>query len=648
MKWMAWFVVVLVSGGSPAVVQADEVLSVASEMKPVEPAKHKLARRPRSAAAGLGEAAVDFRLPTVDRVALAAEDAAADGPDKPLRIGVFRDLPAAPAPAKAKGGTGNWAVLPDGGQVWRLVVESAEAIGIRVHLGGVNTLPADSEITAYAANEPTQMRGPYSGENLSGRDDFWTGTVFSEKVTVECYLPPGADRAQAALTADRIAHIYRDPVAKAKVGDCHNDVACYPSWVSVGNGVAGIGTIGESGVLWCTGCLLNDQAPATFIDYFMTANHCVAKQSEADDTEFYWFYQTSTCGGSPPSLSSVTTTDGGATYLAGRTADAANDFSFLQLRRAAPGGTTYAGWSVATPSSSETLVGIHHPDGSYKRLSIANLDSSDANYWYVQWSSGVTEPGSSGSPLFNASKQFIGQLYGGESACNFQNGIDEYGRFSVSYPYIKQWLGSSALALSPVSRTHSPVAATAQRVAVSATKPWTATDNRSWITITSGSSGSGSGTLIYRLSANTGQASRSGTITFTGGGVTRTFAISQAAGDAYEPDDAYSAAKMIANGQTQARSIHAAGNKDWVKFTIGSSGARNVRLETAGTSGDTELRLYNSRLRRVAYDDDSGVGRFSKISLASLPRGTYYASIREYGNNGRIAAYTLRLRWTTP
>ena len=36
------------------------------------------------------------------------------------------------------------------------------------------------------------------------------------------------------------------------------------------------------------------------------------------------------------------------------------------------------------------------------------------------------------------------------------------------------------------------------------------------------------------------------------------------AADAYEPDDSAAAAKTIANGQTQVRNIHAAGNVDWV------------------------------------------------------------------------------------
>jgi hypothetical protein len=123
------------------------------------------------------------------------------------------------------------------------------------------------------------------------------------------------------------------------------------------------------------------------------------------------------------------------------------------------------------------------------------------------------------------------------------------------------------------------------------------------------------------------------------------------AADAFEPDNRAAAARTIANGRLQRRSLHRAGDVDWAKFTIGRRGARGIRIDTAGTSGDTRLWLYgpDRATRRAAYDDNSGPGLFSRIALDSLAPGTYWirvAAVAQCGAGGVIPAYTLRARWT--
>jgi len=62
-------------------------------------------------------------------------------------------------------------------------------------------------------------------------------------------------------------------------------------------------------------------------------------------------------------------------------------------------------------------------------------------------------------------------------------------------------------------------------VATDSTCAWTAASNAAWITVTSGSSGNGNGTVAYSVAANTGTTSRTGTLTIGG----RIFTITQAA-----------------------------------------------------------------------------------------------------------------------
>jgi hypothetical protein len=61
------------------------------------------------------------------------------------------------------------------------------------------------------------------------------------------------------------------------------------------------------------------------------------------------------------------------------------------------------------------------------------------------------------------------------------------------------------------------------RVTTSAGCAWTAASNASWITITSGASGSGNGTVQYSVAANTTGSRRTGTMTIAG----RTFTVKQ-------------------------------------------------------------------------------------------------------------------------
>jgi hypothetical protein len=125
--------------------------------------------------------------------------------------------------------------------------------------------------------------------------------------------------------------------------------------------------------------------------------------------------------------------------------------------------------------------------------------------------------------------------------------------------------------------------------------------------------------------------------------VSNVFAISAPAGDAYEPDDSAQTAKTIVKGETQARSIHAAGNPDWVKFVLGKKA--RVTLTTAGvTGGDTVIYLYKADgASLVTSNDNYKTGtKYSRIAGRSLAAGTFY--VRVIGkSNSTISAYTLSL-----
>jgi hypothetical protein len=64
-------------------------------------------------------------------------------------------------------------------------------------------------------------------------------------------------------------------------------------------------------------------------------------------------------------------------------------------------------------------------------------------------------------------------------------------------------------------------------VTLTAPGGWVAASNAGWITVTSGSSGSGNGTITYDVAANTDTSQRAGTITIVGATFTVTFTVIQ-------------------------------------------------------------------------------------------------------------------------
>ena len=84
------------------------------------------------------------------------------------------------------------------------------------------------------------------------------------------------------------------------------------------------------------------------------------------------------------------------------------------------------------------------------------------------------------------------------------------------------------LSLSPASVQVGYGVALAQSFSINTPLAWTATANQPWITITSGASGTGNGTVIFNVAAQTGPA-RSGTIRVTSGSFSRDFTVNQSA-----------------------------------------------------------------------------------------------------------------------
>jgi hypothetical protein len=143
---------------------------------------------------------------------------------------------------------------------------------------------------------------------------------------------------------------------------------------------------------------------------------------------------------------------------------------------------------------------------------------------------------------------------------------------------------SCSYTIAPTSQ-NAPAGATSGTVAVTSGTgcAWTATSNASWLTVTSGATGTGNGSVGYNVAANTG-AARTGTLTIGG----QAFSVTQAAGTApcsYSiaptsqnvPDTASNGSVAVTT--TSGCAWTASSNASWLTITSGSSGSGN------GTTG---------------------------------------------------------------
>lgn len=381
------------------------------------------------------------KMPGVDVAALMVEDSLNTGKDIPYRFG-FNHFVNISADQQ-----GIWETLANGDKVWRLKIICPDALSINLAFDAFN-IPPGAKLFLYTADK-NYIVGAYTNENIQEDFQFGTDLIPGSEVILE-YNEPAFPAFHGKLNIFRITHGYRDMFKWAKAfgdaGSCNVNVNCPQgaNWQTEKKAVAII-IVGGSGA--CTGSMIAD-VPHSGTPYFLTANHCGT--TGVSTWVFRFNYESSGCSNvNGPTNQTVN----GSTLKA---TNSYSDFTLLQLNSIPQQsyGVYYAGWNRGTsPSTASTC--IHHPSGDIKKISFDNGAATSSNglgnaansHWHVIWDLGVTEPGSSGSPLFDQNHRIVGQLHGGASACGATDLSDEYGKFSLSWDHgttnatqLKHWL----------------------------------------------------------------------------------------------------------------------------------------------------------------------------------------------------------------
>jgi len=349
--------------------------------------------------------------------------------------------------------SGTWEDLDDHFLLWRTRISSPGALSLNLGFTGYH-LPKGARLSVYPVDVtgPDDHRGVVTFTNRDNEDhgELWTPVILADEIVVELVLPR-SERHNYRLELTSINKGYRyfgeDPATLGveKSGACNIDVVC-PEGDAWRREIGSVGVISTGGSTFCTGAMLNNTAQDG-TPYFLTANHCEIDTGNAASLVVYWNFQSPNCGDQGGGLLNQFMT--GATFLA---ASATSDFTLVEMDDPVDPahGVSFAGWDNTTADPTSATA-IHHPNTDEKSISFEFDQTTTTSYLnetvpgdgshirITDWDVGTTEPGSSGSPLFDENHHVVGQLHGGYAACD-NDRSDWYGRFSMSWPAMAQYL----------------------------------------------------------------------------------------------------------------------------------------------------------------------------------------------------------------
>jgi lysyl endopeptidase len=355
--------------------------------------------------------------------------------------------------------SGTWKTLPSGEKLWQLKINcpSSKSINFvfsQYHLPPYAMLHIYNPVTGKSIGSFTNRNNKGT---LASPKKLTTGLVYGDNVILELKLPAN-QQSNTKLQIGKIVHGYRyiyydqnQIKSFGSSGPCNVNINC-PEGNNAQNQKRGVAMMLIDGYRFCTGSLVNNTANDKKL-YLLTAHHCLLGRDaisnpDISDWAFAWDYEAPSCT-NPNNEPPRRITTGGVV----RANNPASDFALLELSEdpvnlMPPVLNFFNGWDRSTNLIAGGY-GIHHPKGDVKKISTfsnvpnpvtTTISGQTASCWNVDWvqtttNYGITEPASSGSPLFSNNGRVIGQLFGGPSNCDiFISGKnDQYGRFSTSW-----------------------------------------------------------------------------------------------------------------------------------------------------------------------------------------------------------------------
>ena len=331
--------------------------------------------------------------------------------------------------------------IQDKGTIWRYKIESKNALSLGIFFKEFR-IPRAAKVFIYNSSR-TQILGAFTHLNNPANNLFPVADFPGQELIIE-YFEPISPEFPGELILGSVSQAYTK-LQKLNEGRIGINCGAGKDWQIIKHSVCVLTFHNFESSYFCTGALINnvkeDETP-----YFLTANHCLKTEAEANTVITYFNYENSTCESDDAFFSQSLA---GATFKAGSNY---TDFTLLLLNEYPPDeyNPFYAGWDV-TGINPRSSACIHHPDGDPKSIATAHNTAFSYSekivwysddlipisttlpdtHWFTVFNEGLPEAGSSGAPLFDQNKRIVGQLHGGV------NSVLLFGKLALSWDYNK-------------------------------------------------------------------------------------------------------------------------------------------------------------------------------------------------------------------
>lgn len=382
----------------------------------------------------------------------------------PPMIGIVRDLAvpvhftvkknSLPASGDATISGGRLNMLNNDTATWTALVKSEKADELRLYFSSGN-IPNGVKVHLFSKDGYAFHQSGLRGQ--IGPDGYYTTTTFADHVILQLVIPIEQIE-ELDFTITKVVHSDNRYLPQAPL-TCYEDVNCayangYANIDDLRRSTAKLSYVKSGGNYICTGGLLNDNRAEDWQPFLLTANHCFSTQASATSLECRFDYRTTSCNGSVNTSIVITN---GAGLIA---TNSQSDFTLVLLNEYPSGSRYFQGWTTGSVANDATLHSVHHPSGIPQKYTRHQKKSSPtyecdgfstSNFHYSKTLGGMSQPGSSGGNVSNASGYVVGQLYGWchpttWDLCDYNTFNDMWGRFDVSYSNnnLQYWLSAGA------------------------------------------------------------------------------------------------------------------------------------------------------------------------------------------------------------